>query len=75
MTVFETAPMLCLLAVVVFLQRFAVSGTALIALTIAITYGVGGVQWYFVGGGIGALFERFWEGLKTNDDDEDEWFR
>jgi hypothetical protein len=34
---------------------------------------VGSVQWYFVGGGIGLLLERFWTGLKTGDD-EGEWF-
>jgi hypothetical protein len=41
-------------------------------LTIAVTCSVGTLQWFLVGGGIGALLGRFWESLKTGDDDE-EW--
>jgi hypothetical protein len=42
--------------------------------TIAITFLVGTLQWFFLGGAAGALLERFWAGLKTGDDDE-EWFQ
>jgi hypothetical protein len=42
-------------------------------MTLAVTYIVGTVQWFFVGGGIGLLLERFFEGLKTPDPEDDEW--
>jgi hypothetical protein len=35
------------------------------------TYVAGTVEWYFVGGGVGALLSRFWAGLKTDDEDWD----
>jgi hypothetical protein len=36
-------------------------------------YFVGSLQWYFVGGGVGAVLERFWSGLKTGDDEDQDW--
>ena len=45
----------------------------LLVLTLGITYVVGSIQWFLIGGGIGALLEKFWSGLKTRDDEDEEW--
>jgi hypothetical protein len=45
----------------------------LVALTLAITYVVGSLQWFLVGGAVGALLERFFEGLRTPEPEDDEW--
>jgi hypothetical protein len=48
--------------------------TFLLPVAMVIVYVVGTLQWYFLIGGIGALFQRFWEGLKTGEEGE-EWFQ
>jgi len=45
----------------------------LVGMTLGITYIVGTMQWFLIGGGIGALLERFFEGLKTPEPEDDEW--
>ena len=45
----------------------------ILLLTLAITYVVGTIQWFLVGGGIGAVLEKFWTGLKTGDEEDEEW--
>lgn len=72
MAIFDTAPMLVLIGCFAALDRAGMNPPGLIAVTIAITSVVGTLQWFFVGGGVGALLERFFEGLKTPDP-EDEW--
>jgi len=72
MTIFDTAPMLVLIALFAALDRAGVNPPGLVALTLAITYLAGTLQWFFVGGGLGALFERFFEGLRTPDPEEEE---
>src|SRR4030095_2470612 len=67
MTIFDTAPMLVIVGLFSGLDRAGMNPPGLVAWTIAITYVVGTLQWFFVGGGIGALLERFFEGLKTPD--------
>ena len=47
---------------------------AIVTLTIAITYIAGSLQWYLLGGAAGALLQRFWDGLKTGQDEEEGWF-
>jgi len=69
---FDTLGMICVLGLFAVLDRLGVVFPGILALTIAITYAFGAVQWYFVGGAAGALFQRFWDGLKTGEDDEDE---
>jgi hypothetical protein len=73
-TIFDTAPMLVIIALFSIFVRTDVNPPGLVALTMAITYIVGTLQWFFVGGGIGALLERFFEGLKTPDPEDEEWF-
>ena len=72
MTLFDTAPMLVLIGLFTALDRAGVNPPGVVAITLVITYIAGTLQWYFVGGGVGALLERFFEGLKTPDP-EDEW--
>jgi len=31
------------------------------------------LQWFFVGGALGALLEKFFEGLKTPEPEEEDW--
>ena len=73
MTIFDTAPMIVIIAVLTVLDRAGINPPGLLALTLAITYGVGTLQWFCIGGGVGALLERFFEGLKTPDPDDEEW--
>jgi len=74
LTVLDTAAMLAVLALFSILDRAGLNPPGLIAITIAVIYIVGTLQWYLVGGAIGALLERFFEGLKTPDPEEEEWF-
>ena len=73
MSIFDTAATLALLGVFGILDKLGLNSPLLVAGTIAITLLVGTVQWYFVGGGIGMLLERFWSGLKSGDDTDEDW--
>ena len=73
MTIFDTAPMLAIIAVFSALDRAGMNPPGLVALTLAITYVVGSLQWFLVGGAVGALLERFFEGLRTPEPEDDEW--
>jgi hypothetical protein len=71
--VFDTAAMLIILLVFSVMARAEVNPPGLLVLTLAITYLVGSLQWFLIGGGIGALLEKFWSGLKTGEDEDEEW--
>ena len=71
MTIFDTLPMAVLAGLFFLLEWMKLALPGLLALTVVITYVVGTLEWYFVGGGVGALLARFWEGLKT--EDEEDW--
>jgi hypothetical protein len=71
MAIFDTLPMGLLAGFFLLLEWMKLTPPGLLALTIVITYIVGTVEWYFVGGGVGALLSRFWAGLKT--EDEEDW--
>ncbi len=71
-TIFDTAPMLALILLFSALYRADLNPPGLVAMTLAITYIIGTLQWFFVGGAVGALLERFFEGLRTPDP-EDDW--
>jgi hypothetical protein len=74
-TIFDTAPMLVILGLFWVLDRMGVNPPGLVIVTFAITYAIGTFQWFWVGGGIGAILEKFWAGLKTGDEEEEEeWF-
>jgi len=71
--IFDTLPGLGVLAAFSLMSRAGVS-EFLLPVALVITYVVGTLQWYFLAGGLGALFQRFWEGLKTGEEGE-EWFQ
>jgi hypothetical protein len=71
--IFDTVAMLVILALFAALDRAGVNPPGLVAITIAITFVIGTVQWFFVGGGVGALLERFFEGLRTPDPEDQDW--
>ena len=72
--IFDTIPVLVIIALFSALDRAGVNPPGVVIVTFAITYLVGTLQWFFVGGGIGALLERFWSGLKTGNEEDEEWF-
>jgi hypothetical protein len=74
MTIFDTAPMLVIIVLFSLLDRAGINPPGLLGWTIAITYIVGTLQWFLLGGGIGALLERFFEGLRTPEPEDEEWF-
>jgi hypothetical protein len=74
MTIFDTAPMLVIIVLFSLLDRAGINPPGLLGWTLAITFLVGTLQWSLVGGAIGALLERFFEGLKTPEPEDEEWF-
>jgi hypothetical protein len=72
--VFDTAPMLALLGLAAALDKLNWNPGGMVALALAVTLLVGTVQWFFVGGAVGVLVERFWTGLRKAQDDNEEWF-
>lgn len=73
MLIFDTAPMVVLLAVFAIMARMEWNPPILVALAMTLTLVAGTLQWYFVGGAIGLLVERFWSGLKSGDDMDEDW--
>src|SRR5216684_6526174 len=73
-TIFDTGPMLAIVALSSMLDRAGINPPGFMAWVLAITYVAGTLQWFFLGGGIGALMERFFEGLKTPEPEDEEWF-
>jgi len=71
--VFDTVAMLGILAVYTLMAHSGVSG-GLLGVALAGTYLIGSLQWYYVGGAVGAVLEKLWGGLKTGEDGE-EWFQ
>jgi len=71
--VFDTVAMLGILAVYTLMSQAALSGGEL-GVALAGTYILGTLQWYYVGGGIGAALGKLWGGLKTGEEGE-EWFQ
>ena len=74
MTIFDTAPMLVIIGVFSVFDRAGINPPGLLVWALGITYVVGTFQWFLLGGGIGAVLERFFEGLKTPDPEDEEWF-
>ncbi len=70
MVMFDALPTVVLLGLFGTLDRMGLAAVPLIPLTIGTVLAVGSLQWYWVGGAIGAGFEKLWSGLKTGDDDE-----
>lgn len=73
MTAFDTLAMVAILVSLALLDRFGVNMPQLVALTIAITYLAGTFQWFWIGGGVGALLEKLWSGLKTVEEEDEDW--
>ena len=69
MVFFDTLPMAVLAGIFLLLERIGTVLPGTLVLTLVVTYVFGTVEWYFVGGGVGALLSRFWTGLKTEDED------
>jgi hypothetical protein len=70
---FDTIPGIAVLGAFSLMARAGTS-SYLLPTAMAIIYIVGTLQWYFVIGGLGAAFQRIWDGLKTGEEGE-EWFQ
>jgi hypothetical protein len=70
-TIFDTAAMFVIVGLFSMFERAGVNPPGLVAVTVGLTYVIGTLQWFLVGGAVGAILERFFEGLKTPDPDED----
>jgi hypothetical protein len=68
--IFDTAPMVVIIVLLGMLDRAGMNPPGLVALILGIIYVIGTVQWFLVGGALGAVLERFFEGLKTPDPEE-----
>ena len=71
--VFDTIPMLGILAAFTVMNALGIF-SGVLPVAIILTYVVGTLQWYYVGGAIGAILEKIWGGLKTGEEGE-EWFQ
>ena|SRR5437773_1595175 len=71
--IFDTTAMVTILLVFSAMARVGVNPPGLLTLTLVLTYLAGTVQWFLIGGGIGALLEKFWSGLKSGEDEDEEW--
>ncbi|HLH31228.1 MAG TPA: hypothetical protein VKY31_08500 [Terriglobia bacterium] len=71
--IFDTAAMVTILLLFAGFDRAGINPPGLIVITMFITFVVGTLQWFFIGGGIGALLERFFMGLRTPDPEDEEW--
>ena len=69
--IFDTAPMLALLALAAILDRLNWNPGNMVVVAIALTLLIGTVQWFLVGGVAGIVVQRFWSGLKEGQTDED----
>jgi hypothetical protein len=73
MTIFDTAAMVAILAVFSVMARAEVNPPGILILALGLTYVIGTLQWFLLGGGIGGLLEKFWAGLKTGEPEDEEW--
>jgi hypothetical protein len=71
--IFDTAVMLVIVLVFSVMARAALNPPGLLILTLAITYVIGTIQWFLLGGAVGAILEKFWAGLKTPDEEDEQW--
>jgi len=67
--IFDTGAMVLLLGVFGALDWLGISFGFTVPLTAGIVLLGGTLQWYWVGGAIGAAFERLWSGLKGPEDE------
>ncbi len=74
MTVFDTAATLAIVGLFSVLDRMGINPPGLVMVTFSLIYIVGTLQWFWVGGSIGALLEKFFAGLKTGDEEDEDWF-
>jgi hypothetical protein len=73
LAILDTLAMLAILGIFSLMSP-ATPSDQLLVVAIAMTYLVGTAQWYFLGGGIGAVLQKIWDGLKTGEEGE-EWFQ
>ncbi len=70
---FDTLSAVALLGLLAILDAAGVGSVPMATLTAGVVLSIGTFQWYWVGGVVGALLERVWSGLKTQDDDGPDW--
>ena len=74
MLIFDIVPTGVVLILFASLERFDISMRGELGVTMLIVYFVGTAQWYWLGGGLGMILQKIWDGLKRQEDDLD-WLR
>ena len=72
MVVLDTLSMLVLLGVFGMMDRLGIALGGSVPMTAGVIFVIGTVQWYWVGGAIGAAWERLWMGLKGADESDED---
>lgn len=67
--IFDTVAMVMLLGVFGALDWLGISFGITVPITTGIVFLAGTLQWYWIGGAVGAALERLWSGLKGPDDE------
>lgn len=73
MLVFDTLAAVALIGILTMLGSAGLEGATILSLGAGVVLVLGTFQWYWLGGAAGALLERVWSGLKTQEDDGPDW--
>jgi len=73
MLLLDTLAAVTMIGILAALDYFGMTFGPIIPLTLAITLVLGTFQWYWIGGAIGAAFERLWTGLKGPEEEKRDW--
>src|SRR5579871_4161426 len=71
--IFDTAPMLAVLGLAALLDKMNWNPGGMVEVTLVLTFVIGTIQWYFLGGAIGVLLEKFWTGFKSAQGEDEDW--
>ncbi len=71
--VFDTLAGLTILALLALWESMELAAGGIVGLVPAVVLVVGTLQWYGLGRVAGAVLDRVWSGLKTQDDDGPDW--
>ena len=67
--IFDTLAAVTMVGILAILDYAGIGLGPVLPVTVGIVLLLGTFQWYWIGGILGAMFERIWSGLKTQGDD------
>jgi hypothetical protein len=71
--IFDTLPAVAMIGILGGLDYLGMGVGPIVPVTFGVILVLGTLQWYWIGGALGALGERVWSGLKTQDGDGPDW--